>query len=252
MFEKIISGNDIRHGSSVFSTDQLGNSEVVPVSVSLNGVHHSSVIEDRMKLYRFYSGDDDGSGGGGILQIRAISETHAKPTGTVDGDLVIIMAQASNADLTGPAGFTQLASFNTNRDYGVWWKIASSEPSTYTVTNATEYIIFSVQGCHGTPIHASEDEAPAASSSHTYSPLTLSTNGCLIIGFHFQIDNTPEAAITSGPATIQASNYQTSGFDRGMMFFTMNSLQNTGYSDDITISRDAVVGRVTQIAIKPG
>ena len=116
MFEKIISGNDIRHGSSVFSTDQLGNSEVVPVSVSLNGVHHSSVIEDRMKLYRFYSGDDDGSGGGGILQIRAISETNAKPTGTVDGDLVIIMAQASNADLTGPAGFTQLASFNTNRD----------------------------------------------------------------------------------------------------------------------------------------
>ena len=60
MFEKIISGNDIRHGSSVFSTDQLGNSEVVPVSVSLDGVHHSSILENRMKLHRFYSGDENG------------------------------------------------------------------------------------------------------------------------------------------------------------------------------------------------
>ena len=57
MFKKVIGSNDIRHGSSVSSTDQLGNSEIVPANVSLNDVNHSGVIGERMKLSWYYTGD---------------------------------------------------------------------------------------------------------------------------------------------------------------------------------------------------
>ena len=59
-FLKIISGNDIKHGSAVTFTNQRGDSEILSPGVSLNGIHHSGVIEDRMDVYRFYSGDESG------------------------------------------------------------------------------------------------------------------------------------------------------------------------------------------------
>ena len=59
-FRKIISGNNIKHGSAVTFTNQLGGSEIIPAAVSLNGIHHSGVIESRMDVYRFYTGDESG------------------------------------------------------------------------------------------------------------------------------------------------------------------------------------------------
>ena len=65
VFKKVIPANDIKHGSSVTFTNQVGESEVSNAIISLNGIHHSGVIEDRNKATRYYTGDSSTDGGGG-------------------------------------------------------------------------------------------------------------------------------------------------------------------------------------------
>lgn len=79
----------------------------------------------------------------------ATSRTVNKPTGTVDGDIVLIAAyrEDNTDDLTsGPSGggtFTEIASEVVNTAntpdirLRVWWTIAASEPASYTVTWST-------------------------------------------------------------------------------------------------------------------
>lgn len=55
-----------------------------------------------------------------------------KPTGTVDGDLLIAVGCCSVSDtITAPAGWTQLAASQAAYSKA-WWKIASGEPANYT------------------------------------------------------------------------------------------------------------------------
>lgn len=93
VFKKAIPANDIKHGSAVTFTNQLGASEIIDASVSLNGIHHSGVIEDRMKLYRFYSGDSNG------LQS---TNTYTIAAGADDGRAARLLSSA-----------TSVASYNT-------------------------------------------------------------------------------------------------------------------------------------------
>ena len=65
VFKKVIPSNDIKHGSAVTFTNQAGESEISNATVSLNGIHHSGVIEDRNKAVRYYTGDSSTDGGGG-------------------------------------------------------------------------------------------------------------------------------------------------------------------------------------------
>ena len=65
VFKKVIPSNDIKHGSVVTFTNQAGESEISNATVSLNGIHHSGVIEDRNKAVRYYTGDSSTDGGGG-------------------------------------------------------------------------------------------------------------------------------------------------------------------------------------------
>lgn len=77
------------------------------------------------------------------------SRTVNKPTGTTDGDIVIVAAyrEDNTDDLTsGPSGggtFTEIASEVVNTGstpdirLRVWWTIAASEPASYTVTWST-------------------------------------------------------------------------------------------------------------------
>lgn len=94
-----------------------------------------------------------GGGGSGALVVRSSSSgsistgalTLAKPSGTVDGDLLVMTASADLSDAetltyTVAAGWTQLLA-NTRSDatsagnnLQVWYKIANSEPANYTIT----------------------------------------------------------------------------------------------------------------------
>src|SRR5689334_5397947 len=58
-----------------------------------------------------------------------------KPTGTADGDLLIAIGVSNAVSLTAPAGWTTPAwSFDGSLPF--FWKIASSEPASWTFPNS--------------------------------------------------------------------------------------------------------------------
>ncbi len=65
-----------------------------------------------------------------------------RPTGTVDGDLLIVLQGNDSIDsVSQSSGFTNLFSFTRsdatrNHRHSAWWKIASSEPATWSFTLA--------------------------------------------------------------------------------------------------------------------
>ena len=58
--QKIIGGNDIKQGSIISHVDTVGGIDSIAAALSNGGVNNSGVIVDRMKVYRFYSGDSNG------------------------------------------------------------------------------------------------------------------------------------------------------------------------------------------------
>jgi hypothetical protein len=89
--------------------------------------------------------------------------TVSKPTGTVDGDILLVAMFAGNSStinaVTPPTGFKLLQKPN-HLAYGgfhgelyVYWKRASGEPSSYTFshsTNSTQIVMLAVSGCVAT------------------------------------------------------------------------------------------------------
>jgi len=58
--QKIIPANIFKHGTLISHTDKSGNSNSIDSSLSYDDISMSGVIDGRMKLYRFYSGDENG------------------------------------------------------------------------------------------------------------------------------------------------------------------------------------------------
>ena len=58
--QKIIGANEIKQGTIISHVDRAGGIDSIASALSNGGVNNSGVIVDRMKVYRFYSGDSDG------------------------------------------------------------------------------------------------------------------------------------------------------------------------------------------------
>ena len=58
--QKIIGGNAIKQGTTISHVDAIGGIDSFASALSNGGVNNSGVIVDRMKVYRFYSGDSNG------------------------------------------------------------------------------------------------------------------------------------------------------------------------------------------------
>ena len=57
---RIIGANPFKHGSIISNVNTLGSSQIVNAELTYDDVLVSGVIDSRMKLYRFYSGDETG------------------------------------------------------------------------------------------------------------------------------------------------------------------------------------------------
>lgn len=66
--------------------------------------------------------------------VAGTSTTINKPTGTVDGDLLYFFAGSSSTRANTPSGFTSLVAVGTKK---AAYKVASSEPASYTITTST-------------------------------------------------------------------------------------------------------------------
>ena len=82
-----------------------------------------------------FRGSNKGDAGGGSPQGYTVN----LPTGTVDGDLIIIAwYEGTGVSPSFPAGFVKFWEFDNGGQYnGLAWKIANSEPSSYTMTAAS-------------------------------------------------------------------------------------------------------------------
>ena len=259
VLRKIISDKDFVNGACITTATPLSNptKNRLPHKINDNtGIASiSGILDTRFDDSTYYSGDATASGGGATVEpsIRSVSTDNSLPSGTENGDLVILMAMNSNKAQSAPAGFSTLMNTQVGfRGFSVFYKIASSEPSSYTVTNASNYRVISVQNVdQTTPVRHSDEGSIPITTSKTFSPLTLTRSGLLIIYFGAQTDNSPTMAVTSGTATIQTSMYTSSGGDRGLASISMDELQDIGYSENVVISRDNSAGRYAKIAIQP-
>jgi len=258
VLRKIISDKDFVNGACITTATPLSNTTKNRLAQKINdntGIGSiSGILDTRFDDSIYYSGDASAGGGATVEpSIRSVSTDNSLPSGTEDGDLVILMAMNSNKAQSAPAGFSTLMNTQVGfRGFSVFYKIASSEPSNYTVTNAANYRVISVQNVdQTTPVRHSDEGSIGVGTSETFTPLTLTRSGLLIIYFGAQTDNSPTMAVTSGAATIQTSMYTSSGNDRGLASISMDELQDIGYSEDVVISRDNGAGRYAKIAIQP-
>jgi len=91
--QKIIGANEIKQGTIISHVDRAGGIDSIASALSNGGVNNSGVIVDRMKVYRFYSGDSNG------LQS---TNTYTIAAGADDGRAARLLSSA-----------TSVASYNT-------------------------------------------------------------------------------------------------------------------------------------------
>lgn len=137
--------------------------------------------------FRAANGTDGGGGSTSIVL--------NKPTGTVDGDVMLAMLYIEDASgdpptgLTAPSGWTKLQSAIANSSFwmAVYYKIAASEGSSYTWSWTpaayTSGHIGSWSGCHATtPVDASAMGTATTGSTVTYPSVTTSVTDTHIVG----------------------------------------------------------------------
>lgn len=127
----------------------------------------------------------------------------AKPTGTLDGHLMIAIIQSGGGiTISAPGGWTEADTYvhagGANLTNGLYWKIASSEGSSYTFTDdsgsATPLCgaILTFSGTHTTaPINVVSD-AESAGTDTKSTPSATTTERCLML--HVRVGKTTTVA----------------------------------------------------------
>jgi hypothetical protein len=149
--------------------------------------------------------------------VAASSQVVPAPAGVVDGDLLIMFgiwpANGPFTTLAFPTGFTQLWNTQVSATQafttGCAWKIASSEPSSYTLSyggagDRSSVTIIAIQGAAGnTPHKASNTTNATAGTSFATPSVTPTVANCLIlalmgtyVGGNGTVSWTPDAAFT--------------------------------------------------------
>ena len=260
VLQKVIEASGYVNGAAIVSAGPIAQKHTYRLAQTINdntGIASiTGILDTRFDDSTYYSGDASAGGGGesSLPSIRSTTDTTNLPAGTVDGDLVIIMAMDSfnsgGNTITAPAGFSTLfnGSMGTNRPYAVFYKVASSEPSSYTIADATEVSVITIQDVAASPVHAT-DAGTIGIFNYTFTPLTLTKNNCLILYFCSEGNDNSLQDVASGPATRQIHRFTSSGNDRTMTLFTMDDLQDVGYTDEVVITRGSYAGRFGKMAI---
>lgn len=168
--------------------------------------------------------------------------TLTKPTGVVDGDLLILavggdLAASEDITYTVPAGFTQLLAntrshaTNAGTNLQVWYRIASSEPANYTITpsanNLTGASMLRIDGHDGTdPFDVSSITGFDNSTEPKIPSITTTVNDCLIIGI---VEWDQSKTLTTIPSGWTAQYHiDVSGLDQHCIYKTLATAGATG------------------------
>lgn len=145
----------------------------------------------------------------------ALASNHAKapslvinkPTGTVEGDLMLAVLSAVDgaADASfASSGWSRLYAFDNGTDGGgaVLYKVAgASEGASYTFTNASD-IIGSIVTYRNANVGVSTAYVTQTTTTVVVSGMTLPTAGCLFFAFYQNKDNAATFSTPSGMASV--------------------------------------------------
>lgn len=116
----------------------------------------------------------------------------AKPTGTVNGHMMLAFIETGNASITAPAGWTLVDTklYSTgNMVSSVYWKLAASEGASYTFTDDSadstplEGAIVTYSGVHATiPVNISGSSSTAGTDT-VATPAVTTTVVCLMVHY---------------------------------------------------------------------
>lgn len=150
-----------------------------------------------------------------------------KPSGTADGDLLVMIIANSNSAMTvaTPSGWTLLSrkqSSASNITINTFWKIASSEPSSYTIAQAeTVGAILRISGFEvSSPVDtfASDEVSNSANPVFTNGDITPSISDSLLLFIAVCNNvNVPTgisnyAIVTSNPSWTEQAQLQSSTY----------------------------------------
>ncbi len=145
--------------------------------------------------------NDGSSGGGGSVTFESTSNsgfinsasiaTVNKPSGTVDGDLLIgFLTSLSAATLSAPAGWTPITTVGPGIRTRAWYRIASSEPNSYNFTSNVpiDYLyanVFRYSGANSSnPIDSYDSETGTSSGGEiATAAVTTTTANTKILKF---------------------------------------------------------------------
>jgi hypothetical protein len=178
---------DARFGITGLTNRQVYSLQLRGVNGAGNGTASTAVDVSPGAYVRSYA-DSRVTGGTSI--------TINKPSGTVDGDIMVMFfATNGTGTITPPSGWTNRASLsNGNRKYHVYTRTAASEGSTYTfsftTTTYTSAIIYSV--ANATAYDSIQTATATAASTINVPTITPTGNGSLWIGgFYTAASGTP-------------------------------------------------------------
>lgn len=167
-----------------------------------------------------------------------------KPTGTLDGHLMIAFmgsASSSNSTWTGDTGWTEILDQGVSPNLRIAYKIAASEPTTYTFTTTVSNPLY---GCILTYANASYDAIGTITTGANplvISAVTASVTNCMLLGVGMRnlasLTITPPGSMTtritnndaSGPSLCIAEEQLTSSGSSGTRTFSgFSNTNNVG------------------------
>lgn len=172
-----------------------------------------------------------------------------KPTGTIDGDVVILIAASGTAaDITFPVGFTeltpiQITTTNYNAQFEVAWKIASSEGANYTIggtgTKISAAISFSGRNSSAVESSSSNSNSTTVASpfAMTGTSITPTTGSDVLwVGlFRFNAVGEPADGVTTPPTGYTLAGNYTVSSGRGIALAYKENV-SAGATGDLTAS----------------
>jgi hypothetical protein len=135
-----------------------------------------------------------------------------KPTGTVNGDLMLAVflhaTGTTDVNLSAPAGWTMIGTAGINGDLNgkAWYKVAASEGASYTFTsspsNVCAIMIASYSGVNtSSPINTSAQNYPAATSATCSISVTTTLTNCMLVMFALADTGATETLTWTGSMT---------------------------------------------------
>ncbi|MDH5378099.1 MAG: hypothetical protein OEX00_07250, partial [Gammaproteobacteria bacterium] len=161
---------------SNFTAQQYGPDSIYDTLIEENTGGGGSIVLESYSIYESTAG--------------ATSHTVDKPTGTVDDDLLIAILNTDGAGetLTAPSGWTAIFdTIDTQASaFRVWYKIASSEPASYTFTvTSSESCVLAVLRLSGhdltNPIDVNGTDTQANTSPYTCPSVTTTVSNAWIL-----------------------------------------------------------------------